>query len=122
VVVGPIDTRNVLTATLPKVTTTLCRLHANRDQFAERIARRGRGLGPPIPGDERAGQPASVRRRVADRAARDAQRLDHDALGDLVVGTDEKSPPDMAKEILHRTDWMNFAAPIHRSRPTHADG
>jgi hypothetical protein len=107
VIGGPIDTSDALTlytSALPDVAVTLCRMHANPDQLGERIARRGQGLGPPIPGDDLAGHPRDVLRQVTDKAIRNAQQLTRDGLGDLAVGTGHRSPEEAADEILRRTN------------------
>jgi hypothetical protein len=108
VAVGPLDrgeTVRTYTDELPAATVTLCRLHASRDRLTERILRRGRGIGPGwgLPGDELVGQPATLLRRTADRAAADAEALDRAGAGDLRVDTDDRSVSEIAAEILTRT-------------------
>jgi hypothetical protein len=51
------------------------------------------------------GQPAEVLRRVADRAAADAEAQERVAISDLRVGTDGRPAPDIVNEILRRTAW-----------------
>jgi adenylylsulfate kinase-like enzyme len=106
IVVGPVDRADAVrtyTAALPAATITLCRLHAGRDQLAERIMLRGRGLGPMIPGDELSGQPAVSLRQIADRAAAEAEALESAAVGDLRIDTDGRSVQDIAQEVVGRT-------------------
>ena len=110
ITVGPVDgpdSVHAYRAALPHATLTVCRLHAGRDQFAERVARRGRGLGPGwgIPGDELTGLPAPLLRRIAGEAAAHAAALDRTGVGDLRVDTDGRSAPDVAADILTRTGW-----------------
>jgi hypothetical protein len=103
IVVGPVDHPAAIrtyTTALPAASITLCRLHARRDQLTERITLRGQGFGPDIPGDELKGQPAALLRRIADRAAADAQALESAAVGDLRIDTDGRSVKDIVQEVL----------------------
>ncbi|WP_214411222.1 hypothetical protein [Sphaerisporangium fuscum] len=54
----------------PGTASTVCRLHAGPATLAERVARRGRGGGPALPGDELRGLDPDALDRVAERAAR----------------------------------------------------
>jgi adenylylsulfate kinase-like enzyme len=92
VIVGAVDEPDQIrtyTDALPAATFTLIRLQAGRDQLAERIARRGAGEGPRLPGDRLYGRDAADLARVADRAAADTVRLAHTGIGDVVIDTDE---------------------------------
>jgi hypothetical protein len=85
-------------------TTTLtgCRLHASPDTLAERLLLRGRGLGPPIPGDELRGLPPATLRRIAARAAREEPPRD----GVPRVHTDGLSVEETARQVrLLAGDW-----------------
>ena len=71
---------------LPKAPLTVCRLHAGPATLAERVARRGRGEGPALPGDEMNNRDMGALRRIAERAAAEALtggeglRIDTDGL------------------------------------------
>ncbi|GAA3609991.1 hypothetical protein GCM10022236_09600 [Microlunatus ginsengisoli] len=111
-VVGSLDsaeTRARYAAAMPEASIAVCRLHAGPDRFAERVALRGRGLGPPIAGDALAGQPADVLHEVAVRATAEAAAQQRAALGDVWIDTDRSSPREAAREILRRTDWLGLA-------------
>jgi len=91
VVVGAVDTHDQIRAytdALPAAKFTLVRLQAGRDQLAERIARRGDGEGPRLPGDRLYGRDAAELALIADRAAADADRLAHARIGEVVIDTD----------------------------------
>jgi DNA polymerase III delta prime subunit len=109
VVVGPVDCLEAVrtyTAALPAATITLGRLHANKEQLAERISLRGRGLGSwDIPGDELKGRSAAHLQQVADRAAAEAEALESASIGDLRIDTDDRPVPDLVDEIIGRTGW-----------------
>jgi adenylylsulfate kinase-like enzyme len=81
---------------LPAADVTVCRLHAGPAELACRISRRGQGLGWPEPGDPLIGQPEARLRLAAERAAADAEALDHSGLGDLRIDTDGLSVGEAA--------------------------
>jgi hypothetical protein len=81
---------------LPAADVTVCRLHAGPAELAQRISRRGQGLGWPEPGDPLTGQPRARLRLATERAAADAQALDHSGLGDLRIDTDSLSVSEAA--------------------------
>jgi hypothetical protein len=87
----------------PAATFTVCRLHAGRAAFTDRILRRGRGGGPAIPGDELNGQPPGRLHQFADQAARDAEHLHRARIGDLWVDTDDRSIEEVAELITTKT-------------------
>ncbi|WP_447002932.1 hypothetical protein ACRAKI_24880 [Saccharothrix isguenensis] len=70
----------------------LCRLRASHDELVARLLMRGRGEGPPIPGDDLRGRPADDLRRLAVPTP-----VPDDA--DLVVDTDGRTVEDIADEI-----------------------
>lgn len=108
VVVGPVGNRSQIahyTEALPAATVLLVRLHASRDQLAERIRGRGEGGGPPIAGDELRGQPATVLAAAHEAAAAQAAALDRAAVGDVRVDTDGRAVADIAAEIVERAGW-----------------
>ncbi|MFD1544803.1 adenylyl-sulfate kinase [Nonomuraea guangzhouensis] len=93
---------------LPGAALTVCRLHAGPATLAERVARRGGGGGPAIPGDEMKGLDSGALRRVAERAAGEAAALDRVKAGDLRVETDGRSVREVAGEVRALLgDWPN---------------
>ncbi|MFG1678766.1 adenylyl-sulfate kinase [Nonomuraea sp. NPDC049269] len=84
---------------LPGAALTVCRLHAGPATLAERVARRGAGGGPAIPGDEMKGLDSAALRRVAERAADEAAALDRVKAGDLRVDTEGRSVREVAGEV-----------------------
>ncbi|MGH8879057.1 MAG: hypothetical protein ACRD0P_17240, partial [Stackebrandtia sp.] len=99
IMVGPVDGhRDVSTYVdaLPKATVTLIRLHAGRTDLERRISLRARGHGPSLPGDELPGKSPEYLRGLADRAARVAQRLERERVGDLYVATDGRTISQVA--------------------------
>jgi chloramphenicol 3-O-phosphotransferase len=83
---------------------TTYRLHARPDTLAERVALRGRGGGPAIPGDELRGLDPAALRRISRQAAREAEDLDRAGAGDLRIDTDDRPPHEVA--ALIRTLWI----------------
>jgi adenylylsulfate kinase-like enzyme len=108
VAVGPLERPQdaaAYAAALPAATMTLCQLHASRQVLADRVTRRALGFNPAwgVAGDELIRQPQAQLRQVVDRAARTLDALD--GVGDLVVDTNDRSPDEIAAEILRRTGW-----------------
>jgi len=97
------DTVRTYADAVPGTVLTLCRLRAGRDQLTTRILQRGRGAGPAIMGDELKGQPAESLHRFADQAARDADELESNNIGDLCVDTDNRSVQEVAQLIRTQT-------------------
>ncbi|WP_204034324.1 hypothetical protein, partial [Sinosporangium siamense] len=98
------------TGLLPGTTPTVIRLHAEAATLAERVALRGRGEGPAIPGDELKGLPAAGLQQAAGRAAHEAEVLDAAGAGDLRITTDGRPAQEVAAEI-----WCQF--PRGTTRP-----
>ena len=92
----------VYAAALPAADLTVCRLHAGPAELARRISRRGQGLSWPEPGDPLIGQPEGPLRLAAERAAADAETLDHSGLGDLRIDTDGLAVGQAADLISRR--------------------
>ncbi|HUR09610.1 MAG TPA: adenylyl-sulfate kinase [Nonomuraea sp.] len=84
---------------LPGTALTVCRLHAGPATLAERVARRGGGGGPAIPGDEMKGLDSGALHRIAEHAAGEAAALERVKAGDLCVNTDGRSVPEVAGEV-----------------------
>ena len=78
-------------AAVPGAEVTLVRLRASVATLEERVERREAGVG---------------RDWHLHRAAELAAQMDHDALEDLLIETDGRSPDDIAREILTRSAWL----------------
>ncbi|GAA3607473.1 hypothetical protein GCM10022419_110480 [Nonomuraea rosea] len=95
---------------LPEAALTVVRLHAGPATLAERVALRGGGGGPALPGDELKGLDPAALHRVAERAAADAAALDREGAGDVRIDTDGRSIQEVAEHIFR-------ACPPDSSRP-----
>ncbi|WP_377266834.1 hypothetical protein [Peterkaempfera sp. SMS 1(5)a] len=92
---------------LPGATLTVCRLHAGPATLAERVAQRGRGGGPVVPGDEIRGLSHGALQRIAERAAHDAEALERAGAGELRVTTDDRPVQDVVGQVLaHIGGWL----------------
>ncbi|MEU0569766.1 hypothetical protein ABZ297_30915 [Nonomuraea sp. NPDC005983] len=89
---------------LPDMALTVCRLHASPATLLGRVAQRGRGGGPALPGDQMKGLDQSALRRVAEQAAREAEALDRAGAGDLRIDTDGRSVQQVAAEVMVRLE------------------
>ena len=102
------DTVRGYTELLPGTAVTVCRLHAGPATLAQRVAQRGRGGGPAIPGDEMKGLDFGALRRIAERSAGEAAALDRVKAGDLCVDTDGRSVREVAGDVRALIgDWPN---------------
>ncbi|MEU4512352.1 adenylyl-sulfate kinase [Nonomuraea wenchangensis] len=103
------DTMQDYAEWLPGTALTVCRLDAGPATLAERIALRGRGGGPALPGDGLRGLGPDALRRVAERAAREAEALDRAGAGDLRIATDGRSVQEVAADVRARAgNWPNL--------------
>ncbi|GAA1280735.1 hypothetical protein Psi02_67110 [Planotetraspora silvatica] len=94
---------------LPGTALTVCRLHAGPETLAERVAQRGRGGGPALPGDGLKGLNSDTLHRIAERAAFEARALDSAGTGDLRVDTDGRSVKEVAADVRARGgNWPNL--------------
>ncbi|WP_328890734.1 adenylyl-sulfate kinase [Streptomyces sp. NBC_00316] len=93
------DTVRRYAGLFPGTALTVCRLHAGPATLAERVAQRGRGEGPAIPGDAIKGLGAEALRGVVERASRDAESLERAGAGDVRVDTDGRSVQDVADQV-----------------------
>ncbi|MGW4476726.1 hypothetical protein ACWENQ_44330 [Nonomuraea sp. NPDC004354] len=84
-------------------------MHAGPETLAERVAQRGRGGGPALPGDELKGLNSDTLHRIAERAAFEAKVLDSAGAGDLRVDTDGRSVKAVAADVRARGgNWPNL--------------
>lgn len=103
------DTVRMYTDAVPEMVLTLCRLRAGADQLMTRVLQRGRGAGPGIPGDELKGQPTDRLYRFVERAARDADELEHNNIGALCVDTSECSAQEVAQLVRAQAgEWPDL--------------
>ncbi|GAA4524796.1 ATP-binding protein [Amycolatopsis samaneae] len=97
-------------AAVPGTRPKVCLLRAGPAALTDRILRRGRGAGPPIPGDDLNGRSAEDLRSLAERAAREAEELDRAGIGDFRVDTGDRSAEEVARLVRARTgDWPGLA-------------
>jgi hypothetical protein len=80
---------------VPAPGATLCWLDAGRDALVARLLARGRGEGPPIPGDDLQGRPVTWLRALA-------RPVPVPATADLVVATDGLSVAETAATVRGR--------------------
>ncbi|WP_336206867.1 hypothetical protein [Nonomuraea sp. LPB2021202275-12-8] len=93
------DTVRRYAGLLPGTAFTVCRLHVSPAVLAERVARRGRGDGPALPGDELKGLDPRAVAGIATRATDEAEALDRAGAGDVRIDTDNRSPQEAARLI-----------------------
>ncbi|MEO3795536.1 hypothetical protein ABGB14_35470 [Nonomuraea sp. B10E15] len=111
VVSGEADSDDVVRGygqSLPGAALTVCRLHAGPATLAGRVAQRGRGGGPAIPGDELRGLGSDSLHRIAERAAREAELLDRAGAGQLRVETDGRPVGEVAADVRVRSGGWPF--------------
>ena len=90
-------------AAVPDTSMTVCRLRASHETLRARILLRGAGGGPPLPGDEVAGQPLQWLEHAANDSIREADEMDRNDLGDLCLDTDGLPIDEVARLVLERT-------------------
>jgi hypothetical protein len=79
---------------LPGTRLTVCQLRAGQQVLTERLLLRGRGGGPPIPGDELNGRdPATLRRLAA---------VNPSPIGDLRIDTDSHTIEEVAHLVRNQ--------------------
>lgn len=108
IVVGPVEDEGAVRAyagAVPSATITLCRLHAGRDRLTGRIMRRGQGGSWAQPGDPLIGRSTAQLRRIAAKAAADADALERAAVGALRIDTDGRTVEEAADLIIAQTGW-----------------
>ena len=110
IVVGPVnhpDAVQTYTDVLPERVLTLCRLHAGLEQLMARIMRRGQGAGPRLAGDALAGRPAAALQQIAEAAARNAELLEREAVGDFCINTDDRTIVEVARAVQAHNNGFN---------------
>jgi hypothetical protein len=89
-------------AALPAATFTICRLRATPATLFRRVHARGRGESPVsgLAGDRLADASRAALDRAAAEAVRGAREAERSGLGDFAVDTDDRTPAELATEIL----------------------
>lgn len=85
---------------------TVCRLRAGEAELTERVLLRGRGGGPPIPGDELRGLPVGELHAYAAEAVREAEEQERAGVTDRCVDTDGRTVDGVAGLVRTAAgDW-----------------
>ncbi|GAA1978233.1 hypothetical protein [Amycolatopsis minnesotensis] len=103
VLVGAVDDPESLeryVRAIPGGRFTVCRLRAGMAELTERILARGRGEGPPIPGDDLAGAPEDELRYLARETSLADEKVTVPA--DLVADTDGRTVEEIATPLYER--------------------
>jgi hypothetical protein len=90
---------NAYAAAVPELHMSVCRLEATADTLRERLFARGRGKGPPIPGDELRGGSVASLTRLAEDAARSVEEPPGLLIGDVHVVTDDQTVAEVAARV-----------------------
>jgi len=101
------------TAAVPGASVTIVRLRATPETLRERIFRRGRGGGPPNPG-EQAWHGATAARLLAGWAdsVATAAALERQRIGDVCIDTDGRSVQEVAGAIVAQAPgWARLCGP-----------
>lgn len=103
----------LFTAAVPGASVTIVRLRATPATLRERIARRGRGGGPPIPGEQAWHGATAARLLTAwEDSVATAAALERHRIGDLCIDTDGRSVREVARAILAQTPgWSRLRGP-----------
>ena len=91
---------------VPDLALTVCRLRATPATIRQRIHWRGAGFGPPLAGNELAGQSPDWLDAAADDSIAEAVRMERDELGDIVIDTDNVPIAQVAQEIRAATGLL----------------
>ena len=95
---GP-DVVDAYAAAVPELQLSVCYLDAAADTIRERLFARGRGEGPPIPGDELRGNGVASLTRLAEEAARAAEDPKRLSMGHVRVATDDQTVAEVAARV-----------------------
>ncbi|MGN6697684.1 MAG: AAA family ATPase [Thermomicrobiales bacterium] len=107
------DGVRLFTEAVPGAAVTIVRLRATPATLQERIFRRGRGGGPPIPGEQE-WQGATASRLLAfwEESVATAAALARNRIGDVCIDTDGRSVRDVARAILAQAPgWSHLRGP-----------
>jgi hypothetical protein len=91
----------LFTEAVPGASVTIVRLRATPETLRERIFLRGRGGGPPIPGEQEL-HGATAERLTAhwEDSVATAEALERNRIGDVCIDTDGRSVREIARAIL----------------------
>jgi ribosomal protein S18 acetylase RimI-like enzyme/adenylylsulfate kinase-like enzyme len=108
---GPIESEadlEVYASHLPPATPlTLVRLRSGGDTLRERMGARVSGVGWRETGDDLLAIAKADLDRRWQEAVSQAERMDRESLGDLVVDTDGRGPAEIAEEVLRGLLWWS---------------
>lgn len=107
IITGEVDHNDTISSyveAVPGARMTLIRLDASPDQLRDRVLLRGRDGGP-LAADELKGQPPDTLDRIAEQAARDAEKLERAQIGDLCVETNNRTVQELTRLVLADTGW-----------------
>jgi chloramphenicol 3-O-phosphotransferase len=95
---------DIYRSALPSARLSICRLRATPATLSSRVHARGRGDSPAagLAGDLLAGASVATLNRIAAEAISDAAELERAGVGDFALDTDDRTPADLATEILDR--------------------
>jgi hypothetical protein len=96
--IGP-DVVDAYAAAAPELHLSVCYLDAAADTIRDRLFARGRGEGPPIPGDELRGNGVASLTRLAEEAAHAAEDPKRLSIGHVRVVTDDQTVAQVAARI-----------------------
>ena len=104
------DDARLFTEAVPGAFVTIVRLRATPETLRERIFRRGRGGGPPIPGEQE-WQGATAARLLAawEDSVATTEVLERNQIGDVCIETDGRSVREVARAISAQVPgWSNL--------------
>jgi hypothetical protein len=102
--IGADDGEAPYASALPAATLTVCRLHADRADLAQRILPRGRRASWPQPGDPLLGRPTERLRQVVARAVADGEALERARIG-VRVDSSGRGIAETADAVLATGVW-----------------
>ena len=107
------DGVRLFTAAVPGAAVTIVRLQATPATLQERIFRRGRGGGPPIPGEQELhGATVTLLLALWEDSVATAAALARQQIGDVCIDTDGRSVRDVARAILAQAPgWSRLCSP-----------
>jgi hypothetical protein len=93
------DVADAYASGVPALAMRVCHLRASGDSLRDRLLARGRGDGPPIPGDELRGESVARLTRLAEDAVRSAENPKRLLIGDVHVVTDDQTVAQVASRV-----------------------
>jgi hypothetical protein len=113
------DGVRLFTAAVPGAAVTIVRLRATPATLRERIFLRGRGGGPPIPGEQEWHGATAARLLAAwEDSVATTEALERKRIGDTCVDTDGRSVREVARAILAQAPgWASLLTPTTATSP-----